>query len=229
MNRGLFGVIAIAFLVLLPVWAQDGSDQDQRIADLSAAIRCPVCDGNVSVYDAVETPLGRDMLRAIETRVEAGDSDAQVLEYFVQRYGDAVLMPKSAIVPVMALSEVDARTEAVSKTLRCVVCQNQSIYDSNAPLAEDMRRLVRKRVLAGDSNDEARAYLRDRYGDYVLMTPPLQANTILLWAGPLILFGFGAIWFLLRLKSKSDRPVEALSAEDRARISAALSGEDRAS
>ena len=71
-------------------------------------------------------------------------------------------------------AEIDARTEAVSKTLRCVVCQNQSIYDSNAPLAEDMRRMVRKRIEAGDTDDEAREYLRNLYGDYVLMSPPLQ-------------------------------------------------------
>ena len=124
---------------------------------------------------------------------------------------------------------VDTRTEAISKMLRCVVCQNQSIYDSNAPLAEDMRRLVKKRVEAGDSDDQVRAYLRDRYGDYVLMTPPFQTNTVLLWVGPLILFGVGVVWFLLRLKTKPDGAVDALSAEDRARISAALSGEDKAS
>lgn len=119
--------------------------------------------------------------------------------------------------------EIDARTEAISKTLRCVVCQNQSIYDSNAPLAEDMRSLVRKRVEAGDTNDEAREYLRARYGDYVLMSPPLQMNTILLWTGPLFLIMIGLIWFLARLRSGQALPErEALSEVDKARVAEAL-------
>lgn len=119
--------------------------------------------------------------------------------------------------------EIDARTEAISKTLRCVVCQNQSIYDSNAPLAEDMRRLVRKRVEAGDSDDETREYLRARYGDYVLMSPPFQKNTVLLWIGPLILITLGGGWFLMRLRSGQSIPeAQVLSDADRARVDAAL-------
>jgi len=125
-----------------------------------------------------------------------------------------------------AVEVVDARTEAISKTLRCVVCQNQSIYDSNAPLAEDMRRLVRKRVEAGDTDDETREYLRERYGDYVLMSPPLQMNTLLLWGGPLILVLLGGVWFLMRLRSRDAEPIAALSDEDRARIAAALADKD---
>lgn len=124
------------------------------------------------------------------------------------------------------VENVDARTETISKTLRCVVCQNQSIYDSNAPLAEDMRRLVRKRVEAGDSDDEAREYLRARYGDYVLMSPPLQMNTLLLWGGPFILILLGGAWFLTRLHRSDADPVAALSDEDRARVAAALANED---
>ena len=124
--------------------------------------------------------------------------------------------------------EIETRTDAISKTLRCVVCQNQSIYDSNAPLAEDMRRLVRKRVEAGDTDDETRAYLRERYGDYVLMTPPLQANTLLLWIGPLILFVLGGLWFILRLRRGVPSETQALSEADRARAAAALAGEDSA-
>lgn len=125
---------------------------------------------------------------------------------------------------------VDTRTEEISKTLRCVVCQNQSIYDSNAPLAEDMRRLVRKRVEAGDSNDEVRDYLRDRYGDYVLMTPPLQMNTLLLWAGPVILFLFGSLWYFRRLRTATAAPApQELTDQDRARVAAALADKDASS
>jgi cytochrome c biogenesis protein CcmG/thiol:disulfide interchange protein DsbE len=119
---------------------------------------------------------------------------------------------------------IAARTETVSKTLRCVVCQNQSIYDSNAPLAQDMRRLVRKRVVAGDSDDEVRAYLRYRYGDYVLMSPPLQLNTILLWGAPLLLVLVGGVWFFARRRRREPDADAAISDADRARIEAALSG-----
>lgn len=129
----------------------------------------------------------------------------------------------------MPLEEVDARTEAISKTLRCVVCQNQSIYDSNAPLAEDMRRLVRKRVEAGDTDDQAREYLRNLYGDYVLMSPPFQMNTILLWIGPGILVLFGGIWFVTRLRTAPSETVMELTEDDRARIAAALAEKDTGS
>ena len=92
------------------------------------------------------------------------------------------------------------RTEAISKTLRCVVCQNQSIADSNATLAEDMRNLVRTRVLAGDSDDDVRAYMQERYGDFVLMEPPFKSSTLMLWFGPLLLILAGLIWFVLSVR-----------------------------
>ena len=91
-----------------------------------------------------------------------------------------------------------------------------------------MRRLVRKRVEAGDTDDETRAYLRERYGDYVLMTPPLQANTLLLWIGPFILFVLGGLWFILRLRRGGPNETQALSEADRARAAAALADEDSA-
>lgn len=122
---------------------------------------------------------------------------------------------------------IETRTEAVSKTLRCVVCQNQSIYDSNAPLAQDMRKLVRKRVVAGDSDEEVRDYLRYRYGDYVLMSPPLQLNTILLWLAPLLLVLVGAIWFVRRKRETPSRSEDVLRVEDRSRIAAVLAKSER--
>ncbi len=121
------------------------------------------------------------------------------------------------------------RTEAVSKTLRCVVCQNQSIYDSNAPLAQDMRRLVRKRVMAGDDDEAVRAYLRFRYGDYVLMRPPFQWNTVLLWIAPLLLIIGGGIWFMRRSKPVQKRTEDPISEEDLARIKSALAESDAGS
>ncbi len=99
-------------------------------------------------------------------------------------------------VPLSALAQtvpnddaLDAQARDIGRSLRCVVCQNQSIEDSDADLAKDMRALVRTRLEAGDNPDEVVSFIRDRYGDYVLLKPPVQRNTWILWAGPgLILF-----------------------------------------
>ncbi len=98
---------------------------------------------------------------------------------------------------------LEARAIEISRNLRCVVCQSQSIDDSNAPLAKDMRVIVRERLTAGDSDAEVYAFLVDRYGDYVLLKPPVQQNTVLLWAAPaLVLLAacIGAAFFLMRMK-----------------------------
>ncbi|WP_427451777.1 cytochrome c-type biogenesis protein [Litorimonas sp. WD9-15] len=95
------------------------------------------------------------------------------------------------------------RARDIGHQLRCVVCQNQSIEESEADLALDMKVIVRERVAAGDTNAEVVAYMRDRYGDYVLLKPPVQSNTYVLWFLPagLVLFGLG--WFALRSKRQS--------------------------
>ncbi len=87
------------------------------------------------------------------------------------------------------------RAREIGESLRCVVCQNQSIYESDAPLAEDMRRLVIKRLEQGDSNAEVMAYMRDKYGDFVLLKPPVQTNTYALWVFPFLLLLLGLVWF----------------------------------
>jgi len=93
-------------------------------------------------------------------------------------------------------AEVEARAKEVGRSLRCVVCQNQSIDESDAPLAADMRKLVRTRLKEGDSNAEVIDYMQERYGDYVLLKPPVQANTYILWFLPFLLL-IGALgWFL---------------------------------
>lgn len=105
-------------------------------------------------------------------------------------------------------AEIQLRTERISKTLRCVVCQNQSIYDSNAPLAADMRRLVEQRVRAGDNDDEVRDFLREPYGDFILMRPPVQTNTFLLWFSPVALVLGALLWFFFRPKVVNSGPGE---------------------
>ncbi len=98
--------------------------------------------------------------------------------------------------------EIEMRAHKIGETLRCVVCQNQSIDESNAPLAADMRVMVRERLRSGDSNAQVIDYMRERYGDFVLLKPPLQANTILLWLAPFFLMGAFLIWYAVQAKRK---------------------------
>ena len=102
---------------------------------------------------------------------------------------------------LLADPALEARAEKIDAHLRCVVCQSQSIAESNAPLAKDLRILVRERIAAGDSDDETIGYIVERYGDYVLLMPPVQANTLFLWAFPALALaaaGAGAFFFLRR-------------------------------
>lgn len=87
----------------------------------------------------------------------------------------------------------EAEATALMATLRCLVCQGQAIVDSDADMAGDMRSLVRQRIAAGESADEVRAWLIDRYGDYVTYDPPVSAATLPLWLAPIALLAFG-IW-----------------------------------
>ncbi len=102
-------------------------------------------------------------------------------------------MPAHAVLPDEQLSnpELEARARHISQELRCVVCQNQTIDDSDAPLAHDLRVLLRERLLKGDSDDDAKAFIVKRYGTYVLLKPPFQFDTLLLWLGPLLVLVAG--------------------------------------
>ena len=90
------------------------------------------------------------------------------------------------------------RARAISAELRCPVCQNQSIDDSNAPLSKDLRVLVRERLVAGDSDAAVKQFLVARYGEFVLLKPPLNAATLALWVAPMILLAIAAITLLRR-------------------------------
>jgi cytochrome c-type biogenesis protein CcmH len=101
---------------------------------------------------------------------------------------------------------LDARLKKLEEVLRCLVCQNQSLADSSAPLAEDLRREVRALAVAGKSDDEIKAFLVARYGDFVLYDPPVKRTTWLLWFGPFVLLaiGVGIWWIITRRRRKSD-------------------------
>jgi cytochrome c-type biogenesis protein CcmH len=117
---------------------------------------------------------------------------------------------------------LEARARAISQELRCLVCQNESIDESNAPLAHDLRLLVRKRLVAGDSDRQVLDYIVARYGVFVLLDPPFEPLTWLLWLGPSVLvLGAGAV-LLLRAKRRRPGSPPQLSPEEHARAAALL-------
>ncbi len=135
-----------------------------------------------------------------------------------------------AVMPgeVLPDAALEARARDLSAELRCLVCQNQSIDDSAAPLARDLRMLVRERLVLGDTDEQVLSYLVARYGNYVLLKPPLQGDTLLLWIGPgLILALAGAVFaaYVRRGGRLVDEPVAALTDAERRQL-AARGGDD---
>jgi cytochrome c-type biogenesis protein CcmH len=128
-------------------------------------------------------------------------------------------------VPTAKDAVASSRIVKLSEKLRCLVCQNQSIADSNAELAQDLRRQIRELVAAGKTDDEIVAYMVARYGDFVLYEPPVKATTVLLWAGPalLLLCGFAGLAVIVRAR-RAQPEAPALSAEERERAARLLAG-----
>ncbi|MCC7426385.1 MAG: cytochrome c-type biogenesis protein CcmH [Alphaproteobacteria bacterium] len=146
----------------------------------------------------------------------------------------AVLDPRE----MLADPAQEARARAIGRELRCLVCQNQSIDDSNADLARDLRMIVRERVAAGDSDEAVLQFVVARYGEFVLLRPPLNAATIALWAAPAIVLAFGALGVVLYFRRRRSEagtagaevatPAAApLSPEEQARLARLLDGGDR--
>lgn len=114
----------------------------------------------------------------------------------------------------------EAQARELFRELRCMVCQNQSIDDSDAPLAKDLRMLVRERVAEGDTSDDIRAFLVERYGDFVLLRPPVNSGTLLLWLAPalVLLVGAGGAVVALRRRSAAPGAPQVLSPVEQARL-----------
>ena len=113
---------------------------------------------------------------------------------------------------------LEARAVTIHKLIRCLVCQNQSIHDSNAGLARDLRVVVRDRIAAGDTNDQAIQFLVDRYGDWVLLKPPFKAATLALWLGPaliLMVAGWSARAFFRKAQTQVAQAVPLTKDEQR--------------
>ena len=125
-------------------------------------------------------------------------------------------------------SATEARLKVLSDELRCLVCQNQTIADSNADLAVDLRRVVRAQILEGKSDAEIKTYLVARYGDFVLYKPPMQANTMLLWIGPFALLALGlGIWLMIGRRRSAVVADAAVSSADVDRARKLLDGDEQ--
>ncbi len=125
-----------------------------------------------------------------------------------------------AVLPSEQLSDpkLEARARAISQELRCVVCQNETIDDSDAPLAHDLRVVLRERLKAGDSDAQAVDFIVKRYGSFVLLKPPFRGETFVLWLGPLFVLLAGGLGVVLYLRRRGDVADAALSADEETRI-----------
>ena len=136
-----------------------------------------------------------------------------------------LIFPAHAVTPGEMLPDpaMEARARAITSELRCLVCQNQSVDDSDASLAKDLRVLVRDKLKEGLSDAQVKDYVHSRYGDFVLLRPPVKMGTILLWTAPLLalLAGAAAVWSASRRYRRSGQPATAaLTTEERDRLKA---------
>jgi cytochrome c-type biogenesis protein CcmH len=142
----------------------------------------------------------------------------------------ALMPPAGAVEPneILADPVLEQRARDLSREIRCVVCQNESIDSSNADIARELRLLVRERLVAGDSDQQVFDYLVARYGDFVLLRPPMKPVTYLLWFGPLaiLLLGLVAVVVFFRRQRLAADPATALNAEETARLTELLDDSD---
>lgn len=120
---------------------------------------------------------------------------------------------------------LEARARALSAELRCMVCQNQSIDDSDASLARDLRILVRERLKAGDTDEEVLAYIVARYGEFVLLKPRFSLRNALLWGTPAVLLVIGGVVLVVSIRRRERPATKALSAEEKDALAKVLGGE----
>ncbi|MDQ0394538.1 cytochrome c-type biogenesis protein [Labrys monachus] len=129
-------------------------------------------------------------------------------------------LPALAVQPDEMLADpaLEARARALSAELRCMVCQNESIDDSDAPLAKDLRLLVRDRIRAGESDAAVKAFLVSRYGDFILLKPPLEWRTVALWTAPFLLLLAGGAGIVIAARTRRPSTPEGLTEAERASV-----------
>jgi cytochrome c-type biogenesis protein CcmH len=183
-----------------------------------------------SVRNAIEVPACAGMtVEGAGKAARTGKSLRRILQPARRLLAALILLlalPAVAVEPDERLGDpaLEARARALSEELRCLVCQNESIDSSNAPLARDLRVLVRERLEAGDSDDQVLAYVTDRYGDFVLLRPPVQPNTYALWFGPaaVLLLGIVGMGVYLAARRPARAEPDPLTPEERRRVDALL-------
>ena len=171
--------------------------------------------------DVVVKPLRTIALAMLLAAALAAAAQPAAASTAAQAAASADLAPTVAPDP-----QLEADVQELSHKLRCLVCQNQSIAESNAPLAVDLREQVREQLASGRSKEDVVDYLVARYGDFVLYEPPLKGATLLLWGGPALLLFGGAGWLVLRLRRRSSEldATAGLSATERTRARELLAG-----
>jgi cytochrome c-type biogenesis protein CcmH len=138
------------------------------------------------------------------------------------------LSPAFAVQPDEVLNDpaMEQRARAISAELRCLVCQNQSIDESDAPLAKDLRVLVRERLKAGETDAEVREFVVRRYGEFVLLKPTFGVHTVLLWLTPIIVLVLGAFGLAAALRRRAPLPAQGLTADEEASLNRLLRDEN---
>lgn len=132
----------------------------------------------------------------------------------------SLAMPAFAVQPSEVLDDpaLEARARQLSSGLRCMVCQNQSIDDSDAELARDLRVLVRERLVAGETDEQVIDYVVSRYGEFVLLQPRFNMRNALLWAAPILLLAIGGTFIVVQSRRRTRPVTQALSAEEERRL-----------
>ena len=186
------------------------------------ALRAPACPPEAE---------GRGILRAAGKIFRCARDDTNGLwpPLCVLILSLLISLPTLAVEAPEMLSDpaLEARARALSRELRCVVCQNESVDDSLAEVAHDIRRAVRERLVAGDTDRQVLDYMVARYGDYVLLKPPFKTRTLVLWLGTpaVLLLGVIGLWFAARRRSAALGPAP-LSDAERARLDALQDGKN---
>jgi cytochrome c-type biogenesis protein CcmH len=136
--------------------------------------------------------------------------------------------PSCAVEPDELLKDpgLESRARSISSELRCLVCQNQSIDDSHAPLARDLRVLVRQKLIDGAGDDEIRNFLVDRYGDFILLKPRFSADTLILWFAPFMVLAFGGFSIFRVARRRAGLKSAPLDASERLHLDALLKEKD---
>ncbi|HKQ95704.1 MAG TPA: cytochrome c-type biogenesis protein [Aestuariivirgaceae bacterium] len=119
---------------------------------------------------------------------------------------------------ILADPALEARARGLSAGFRCVVCQNQSIDESEAPLARDLRIIIRERLVAGDSDPDIRRFIVDRYGSFVLLKPPFELTTLVLWLAPFVILGLGAFYLVGRRRPPAAGAELPMTADEKERL-----------